>query len=94
MANGHVYYWHVYYLGHIVVSLSVLGLCELAAAAPLSLHVAYTTFIWDLAQCGRSRVPLPGVEGWLLSCHNQNFGFRSDVALIELFICAGHVCNY
>ena len=50
---------YVYYWGHIVVSLSVLGLCELAAAADDMCHGFCMLCILDLAQCGRSRVPLP-----------------------------------
>ena len=52
-----------HYCGYIVVFLSVLGFCELAAATviymPQSLHVACTTGIWKFAQCDRSYVPLP-----------------------------------
>ena len=45
----------LYTIEATLLSLSVLGSCELA---PWSLHVACTTCIWDLAQCGRSCMPL------------------------------------
>ena len=36
----------------------------------------------------------PGVEGLLLSCHDQSLGVCFDVAFIEQLKCAGHVCNF
>ena len=52
-------YSPVYYWGHIFGPLRVLALCSRWRYVPRFLHVACTTCIWDLTQCGRSRVPLP-----------------------------------
>ena len=38
---------------------SLRACCSRWWYVPRSLHVVCTTCIWDLAQCGRSRVPLP-----------------------------------
>ena len=88
----------VYYWGHIVVSFSEFGPCELAATAGDKCH----SFCMLLAQPAsgilHSVVDLvchcPGVKGLLLSYHDQSLGFCTDVAFIKPLMCEGHVCNF
>ena len=51
-------YYLVYFRGHIVVSFSVLGPCELATASDDMCH-GICMLLAQPAWCGRSGVPLP-----------------------------------
>ena len=91
-------YGAVYYRPHIVVSLCVLGPCELAAAAGDMSHGLCMLLAQPASGILHSVVDLvchcPGVEGLLLSCHDQSLGVCSGVAFIEPLICTGHVCDF
>ena len=71
------------------MSLSVLGPCELAAAAGDMCHGFFMLFVQPASWILNSVVHLvyhgPGVEGLLLSWHYQSLGVCFDVA------CAGYV---
>ena len=91
-------YCPVYYWGHTVVSLSVFNPCELATAAGDMCHGFCMLFAqpasWILHSVVDRVCHCPGVEGLLLSCHDQSLGVCPDVAFIEPLICTGHVCNF
>ena len=80
------------------MSLNVLGPCELAAAADEIGHGFCVFFAQPASEILNTLVDLvchcPGVEGLLLSCHDQSLGVHSDVAFIEKLICVGYVCNF
>ena len=80
------------------MSLSVPGSCELAAAADDMCHGFRTLLAQPASGILHSVLDLvchcPGVEGLLLSCYDQSFGVRSDVAFIEPLICASQVWNF
>ena len=81
------------------MSLSVSGPCKLAAAADDDMRHGLCMLLAQPASgIFYSVVDLvfhcPGVKGPLLSCHDQSFGVRFDVAFIEPLICAGHVCDF
>ena len=73
------------------MSLHVLDLCELAAAAGDMSHGLCMMLAQLASGILHSVVDLvchcPGVEGLLLSRHDQSFGVCSDVAFIEPLIC-------
>ena len=91
-------YGFVYYRPHIVVSLSVLGPCELAAATDDMCHRFCMLLAQPASGILHNLVDLvchcTGVEGLLLSCHDQSLGVRSGVAFVKPLICAGNVCNF
>ena len=80
-----------------LLSFSVIGPCELAAAADDMRHGLCMLLAQPTFGMLHSVVDLvchwPGVEGLLLSSHDQSLDVRSDVAFIEPLICAAHVCN-
>ena len=73
------------------MSLSALGPCELAATAGDMCHGFCMLLAQPASWILHSVVDLvchcPGVEGLLLSRHDQSFGVCSDVAFIEPLIC-------
>ena len=94
-----------FYSAHIILYtfeatlfFSVIGPCELAAAADDMRHGLCMSFAQPTFGIMHSVVDhvchCPGVEGQLLSSHDQSIDVRFDVAFIEPLICAGHVCNF
>ena len=79
------------------MSFNVLGPCELAAAADEIGHGFCVFFAQPASEILNTLVDLvghcPGVEGLLLSCHEQSLGVCANVAFIKPLICVGHVCN-
>ena len=69
------------------MSLSVLGSCELAAAAEDMCHSFCMLLAQPASGIFHSVVNLVchclGVESLFLSCHEQSFGVRSDVVLLS-----------
>ena len=80
------------------MSFRVLDPCDLAAAAGDMSHGLCMLLAQLASGILHSVVDLvchcPGVEGLLLSCHDQSLGVCSEVVVIEPLICAGHVCNF
>ena len=79
------------------MSLSLINPSELAAAADDMCHGLCMLLAKPVSGILHSVIDLvchcPGVEGQLLSCHDQSLGVCSDVAFIEPLICGGHVCD-
>ena len=70
----------VYYSGHIVVSLILLGPCKLDEAADNMCNGFCMLFVQPASGILHSVVDLvchcPGVDSLLLSCHDQSLGVR------------------
>ena len=75
-------YGPVYYFSHIAMSLSVLNPCELTAATGDMCHGFWMLFAQPAFQILHSVVDLvchcPGIEGLLLSCHDQSLSLSSS----------------
>ena len=88
----------VYYWGHLVVSLSVLSPCDLAAAADDMCHGLCMLNAQAASEILHSVVDLvchcPEAESLLLNYHDQSLGVCSDVAFIEPLTCAGHIRDF
>ena len=78
------------------MSLSIIRLCEFAAAADNMFHGLSMLLAQSASKSLQTVLNLvhlcSGVGGLLLSCHDQSINVRSDVAVINLsFIC---VCSF
>ena len=86
------------YSAHMVLSLSVLGSRELAEATDNMCRGLYMLLAHPASGILHSVVDLVcyclGVEGLLLSCHNQSFGGCYSVVFIDPLLCAGYICNF
>ena len=85
-------------------------LCSISYSAHMALYIIEATLLclWVYSVLGSLVQPAfwilhsvvdlvchcDGVEGLLLSCHDQSLGVRSDIASIEPSMCAGYVCNF
>ena len=93
VSRSHSAHIALYTIEAKLLSLSVVGPCELSAAADDMRHGLCMLVAQRASGVLHSVVDLvchcPGVEGLLLSCHDQSLDVHSDVAFIEPLICSG-----